>query len=323
MDSHFKVKKITELQKTDDNTFIPKSDLSFVTNDDKLIQFDYVAKENDDQVVVKAGTHTIESNFGELKLKPTSFLEETSLDEYINTKDISGKIDKFFGKIAIYEKYGIFPKRGILLYGPPGAGKSFVISKVCREYTKRNDTVVIIWDTASIRASGVLSLLRMLKYDDAVKRMILVVEDIGGVEVDVNPQKFVESSLLTLLDNSTKSFKIPTLIIATTNFPQHLLDNLTNRPQRFDDLIEVKRPSADFRARFLDFFSKGSAPEHIKELIVQKKYDVFSVAHIKEIIIRSEIYELPYEVALEQVYGQTQKVAKEFKSDGSDRMGIG
>ncbi len=322
MDSHFKLKKITPLCDIDDNTIIPKSDLSFVTNTDKLIQLEYIAKEDDDQIGVKPGIHTIESQFGELKLLPSSFLEESCLDEYVNTKDISEKIEKFFGKVAIYAKYGIFPKRGMLLYGPPGAGKSFVIGKVCREYTKNNDTVVLVWDTAAIRASSILSLLRMLKYDEAVKRMILVVEDIGGVEVDVNPQKFVESSLLTLLDNSTKSFKIPTLIIATTNFPQHLLENLTNRPQRFDDLIEVKRPSSEFRAKFLDFFSKGSVPAEIKEIIVQRKYDVFSVAHIKEIIIRSEIYELPYELALEQVYKQTQKVAKEFKDDDAGRMGI-
>jgi ATP-dependent 26S proteasome regulatory subunit len=315
--SYFKFKSKTDLRDSNETTKLDESDFSLVTSDDSFIQFEYVEGDEDTSVkkyAVKSGLYTITVQNQQMVLKDAVFSEDRLLNEYVVTKDITDKINTFFDKVSVYKQYGIFPKRGILLYGSPGAGKSVAISKICNEYAKQEDTIVVIWPSDKLEAKHVKDFLKSFDYDThKVKKIILVIEDLGGVEQSGNVRAS-ESSLLSLLDNVDGTFSIPTMIVATTNFPESFLENLTDRPQRFDDVMEVKRPSAAFRSKFLEFFSQGAASESALALIQEKKYDVFSVAHIKEIVIRSAIYNIDLSQAIEQVLAQSSKSKKGFSN---------
>jgi ATP-dependent 26S proteasome regulatory subunit len=228
----------------------------------------------------------------------------------------------FFRKLDIYRKHGIeVPKRGILLYGPPGSGKTTVINTVAERYSEDGKTAVIIWPTDKFEAFSVKDFIKTFNYVN-VDKIILVVEDIGGTEMDQTRMRS-DSSLLSLLDNQEKTFKIPVLILATTNFPEVFLGNLTNRPQRFDDKIEVGLPPAESRSELLKFFSKEEAPsDEALKYIQDKACSDFSPAHIKECIIRSAIYEKPLLETIKEVVKEIEKYKKAFSNQKSVGMGM-
>lgn len=322
---HFRVKSVMDMKLAKVGDVVKESDYSLYSSDDKFIQFEYVESEEEaPPYPVKPGIFSIEKDANGFLLKASSFVKDRILEEYVHTKEITDKIDKFFSRLHIYKNFGIeVPKRGMLFYGPPGTGKSLAISKVCDSYALRKDTTVVIWHTDKFEPSEVKSFIRRFSYTHGASKFILVAEDIGGAEVEMEGRRMrSDSSLLSLLDNVEKTFTVPTLILATTNFPQNMLGNLTNRPQRFDDKIEVKPPAAEFRARFLEFFSQGDAPKEVQKLIMQKKYEDFSVSHIKEIVIRAGIYEMTYVDAMEQILTEVKIAIANFEQM-KKQMGLG
>lgn len=269
---------------------LSESDFASLTPDGQFVQMKYIEEALVKPFIIKHGLFTIQKKGGEFYLKPTEFIEDRILDTFVHTEDISNKINCFFNKLDIYKKYGFeVPKRAILLYGPAGTGKSTLINKVSKQYLKDESVAVIIWPTDKYEAYEVKDFLKTFDYKD-IKKLIFIIEDIGGVEVDAVRMKS-DSSLLSLLDNQEKTFKIPTLILATTNFPANFLGNLTNRPQRFDDKIEVDYPPKEYRVKLLEFFLEKPLDDEVRSIIESIKCKDFTPAHIKEIVIRSEIYD--------------------------------
>jgi AAA+ superfamily predicted ATPase len=305
---------------------IEESDFSLFTADDKFIQWQFVDEDETSITTypIKSGIFTIGTQGQMLVLKQSGFTRQAILEEYTSTKDITSKIDTFFNKLDVYKRYGMFPKRAMLLYGSAGCGKSQTISKICSEYSQNQDTAIVIWPSDKFEARIVKDFIKRFDYEtNGIKKLFLIIEDLGGVENADGGRRYSESSLLSLLDNVEKTFTIPTMIIATTNYPENFLENLTNRPQRFDDVMEVKRPSADFRAKFLEFFSQGVATDSAKSMIKDRKFDTFSVAHVKEVVIRSALYDITMEDAMNQLLVQSTKATKGFTNASARGIGIG
>jgi ATP-dependent 26S proteasome regulatory subunit len=204
------------------------------------------------------------------------------------------------------------------MYGPPGGGKTTAISKVCKRYLADNKTACIIWNTDKFESYEVKDLISTLAYKD-LDRLILIAEDLGGVEVE-GRDRASDSSLLSILDNKEKTFNIPTLILSTTNYPENFMENLTNRPERFDDKIEVKYPDASSRVELLKFFLKSETLEtNIETFIKSTKCDKFTPAHIKQSVIRMATKKKTMLDALTSVYNDIERYNKGFK----DKRGMG
>lgn len=318
---NFVVKEITNIKEIKKGDIIPESDYSLYRGDDQFVQFEYVnEEEEEEEVIVKPGLWAVEKSMQGLYLKKTGFIQERILEDYIYTESICEKINKFFEKIDVYKRRGRFPKRGMLLYGPPGTGKSLILSKLAEEYKTRNDTAVVIWHTDKFEAHSIKSFIGSFKYTEEVKHLLLIAEDIGGIEFEGAGKMRSDSSLLSLLDNVEKTFTIPTMILATTNYPENFLENLVDRPQRFDHVEEVKRPVAEFRAKFLQFFAEGeeeyglSISEEDLNEIKKKTYEHFSIAHIQEIIDRVLLYDLTVIEAIKQLQKQSKKAKNQFEN---------
>lgn len=247
--------------------------------------------------------------YGDAKLIDIEFDESPFFNSSSTTTDVISKINHFFTKLHVYKKHKIsVPKRSILLYGPSGSGKTSVIQEICKSYLKDGKTAVILWGTNDVDASVVKDLFRDITYV-GVDRLIFIMEDLGGTE---NPNRDVESdaALLSLLDNKEKAFKIPTLIISTTNYPEMLFENIANRPGRFDHKIEAGYPKPKDRSALLKFLSQDTVSQEILDSIEHKDYDQFTPAHLNELVFRVELYDITYEVAIEQIASEI----KEFKS---------
>jgi len=312
---YFKVKAKNKISEMNIGDVINESDFSTLTPDGNFVQLEYI--EYDEKAIqqyeVTPGIWVINSSQAKgMFLESTSFINDKILEEFVHTKHITDKIDLFFSKIDVYYEMGFeVPKRAALLYGPPGTGKSTSITKITEQYGNDGKTAVIVWPTFKYEAQHVKDFIKSFSYKN-VERLIMIVEDIGGIEAE-NVKVRSDSSLLSLLDNQEKTFTIPVFIIATTNHPEIFLGNLTNRPNRFDDKIEVPYPDEEFRAALFKFFTKDTATEGELELIKSNRGSRFSPAHIREIVIRAKIYDKTYEQVFIEMVNEIETFENEFQ----------
>lgn len=317
---HFKVSSITNLDEVKVGDVINESDYSCISNAGKFVQLAYHSDEEISQkTIVKPGVWAIKANMQVgMFLEKTVFVKDKILEQYIQTNDIVEKVTRFFSKLEVYKEMGIeVPKRGALLYGPPGSGKSAILMKTSEIMTIDNKTAVIIWPTSAFEPYKVKEFIKSFQYD-GVERLILQMEDLGGVEIS-EARLPSDPALLALLDNQEKTFTIPTMIIATTNFPNIFMENLVNRSGRFDDKIEVGMPSAEVRRELLKFFSNDRATEEELVLIASKDCKDFPPAHIKEVYIRHRLYDISITEAIKQI----QSEIKTYKDNFEKRHNLG
>lgn len=329
VEGHFTIKSKLKLDQLPVGFKLPESDYSTLTPDGNFVQLEYHEPErakNIKEYDVKPGIWVMShSQMQGMFLVETSFVQDSILEEFVHTKHINEKIDLFFKNVQVYYDLGFeVPKRGMLLYGPAGTGKSTAISKAVRRYDD-GKTAIVVWPTSKYEAQIVKDFVKTFNYV-GVERLILIVEDIGGVEVENAPRGMKsDSSLLSLLDNQEKTFKIPVFIIATTNHPEMFLANLTNRPNRFDDKIEVGFPESEFRVALLKFFSNKdkirAATEEDLDFIASDKTEKFSPAHIREIVIKGMIYSKTYADVMKEMIKEIKTFENDFQK-APNRMGF-
>jgi transitional endoplasmic reticulum ATPase len=152
----------------------------------------------------------------------------------------------------LYEKYKIQLPNGILLYGPPGCGKTFIAKKLSEEI---NYTFVEVKpsDLASIYVHGTQQkIAELFKKAKEQAPSILFFDEIDAMipsrQNDLSHHYSSEvNEFLTQLNECGKNNIV---VIATTNRPDRI-DPAALRTGRFDKLIYV--PPPDFQARMALF----------------------------------------------------------------------
>lgn len=322
MSGKFKVKKITDLNTVEVNAELPESDYSTLTADGRFVQLEY-CEDNKDPTLFKVvpGIFTIMKSMAGFHLEKTTFTSDSILEEFVNTKEIEDKADCFFRNVDKYKDLGFdVATRKMLIYGPPGSGKSTAIAKVANKYNNLGETAVVIFQTEKFEAYEVKDFIKTFEYT-GVSRLILIMEDVGGMEME-EVRRGADAGLLSLLDNNEKTLKISTLVIATTNFPEALMGALTNRPGRFDDKIKASYPTKDARIKLMQFFAKRELTEAESLALSNKQANDLSPAHLKEALVRSVIHEKTLEAALKEVVTEIAEYNKAFKEAGKN-LGFG
>lgn len=317
MAGKFKVKAITDLDNVEVGQELQESDYSTLTSKSKFVQLEYVEEKDKEPTPFKVppGIYTIMNNMTGFYLEKTKFTSDSILEEFVNTKEIEEKADCFFRNVHKYKDLGFdVATRKMLIYGPPGSGKSTAIAKVANKYFDMGKTAIVIYPTEKYEAYQVKDFIKTFHYD-GVERLILIMEDVGGVEME-EVRRGADAGLLSLLDNNEKTLKISTLVIATTNFPEVLMGSLTNRPGRFDDKIKAGYPPAAARVKLMEFFAKREMATNEQGLLTAKSADSLSPAHLKEALVRSVIHEKSLEIALKEVIQEIQDYQKAFKDRG-------
>ena len=319
--SHFKLKTVTtfhelrEHNRKGKDLIIGESDLCF-QDDECIYQFEYINEDKEGAIKIKPGLFSLtETNAG---LIPSSIdmKSQRILKSVTNTKKIVAEADSFFNNLHVYDELGEQKARKLLLYSDPGLGKTSTIREYCLQATKQDEgTVVLVWPTTNIEAYQVLDFLsKYVEYEKECTRLILVMEDIGGGEREGHGgSRSVDSALLDILDGINLTFKLPTLIIATTNYPQNLLSALADRPGRFDLMMKLDHPSKDERVEIVEFIARRELTEDEKKAVRKDKADDFSIAHWKEVVIRSAIHQKTLSQCIEELIDHKAKFSNNFE----------
>lgn len=229
-----------------------------------------------------------------------------------NSNEVVSEIQKFWERESYFKEYELTYKRGIILYGPPGSGKSCTLQLIIADVIERKGVVVKFSDPYTF-----IQGMRVLRQIQPNTPVVAIMEDIDSLLDD-----FSETEVLNILDGIDKIEKI--VFLATTNYPNKLGHRIMNRPSRFDKRFRIGFPSENSRRIYLNSIIGN---EKIDSLNIDlekwvKDTDEFSVAHLKELFIAVVILGNDYEDAIETLKSMKNSVKdsdyKEFVGFGGD-----
>jgi len=220
-----------------------------------------------------AGIYQIHRDMsGEMFFKNMSSMTDdlVELPSFVGSTIIS-EIEQFWSEDvkSRYAKYGMVYKRGILLWGLPGTGKTSIVSKVI-EKEVNNGSIVFFCPSPSLLTEAV-DIIRSIEKQE--RRILVIFEELDKLlERD-------EGSFLSLLDGEMQIQNV--LYIATTNYLDRIPPRIRNRPSRFALVIEVPTPDANARREFL----KAKVKDEIDVEYWVRQTEGFTIDHIKDLII--------------------------------------
>lgn len=228
---------------------------------------------------IRCGIHFFDEEQG---VKPI-ILEEEKFFETETSQYMNKLFNNFFEKSQDISSKFKKNKRAYLLHSDPGMGKSALIRHFCRQTLKQEGTAVIqVGGDVNFQK---LTTIFLEPYAEGVKKLVIIIEDFGRRDY-ANNTSIYNPSCLNFLDGVSGLFKVPTLIICTTNFIEHLGPQLTNRPGRFNKIIRVMPPSDNEVFALIEEISGISLQQHQKEAFSGKN---MTPDHVIEALIRHEI----------------------------------
>jgi len=235
-------------------------------------------------------------------LRPIDLREDTIVPLKGVQNKIIEDINSFIDSKEVYDRLGITYKRGLLLHGQQGTGKTTVIRRAIRELNK---------DVIAIFTRNPLDddMLDKLKEDDRLK--IIVLEEITGYI-----KRMGTSELLEFLDGENALSNC--IFIATTNYPDQIEANIIDRPSRFDSLYRVDLPDKEDRRLMLEHYLNREVTD-----TEVSATDGYSIAHIKEAALQMLIHGESLEQTKKRMDARTEATTKGDFSKQSGKQSAG
>jgi len=191
-----------------------------------------------------------------------------------------------FAERELYNQYKVPLPNGILLYGPPGCGKTFIARKLS-EQVSFNFMEIKPSGLGSIYVHGSqLEIKRIFEEAENKKPSILFLDEIEALvpnrsSSDVSYHYKAEvSEFLAQLDQCHKK---GILVVGATNYIKNI-DNAVLRPGRFDKKIFVGPPDLEARIEAFKITMEGRPQENIKWLYLAEMTEYYTFAEIEHII---------------------------------------
>jgi transitional endoplasmic reticulum ATPase len=205
-----------------------------------------------------------------------------------------------------FERLGIRPAKGFLLFGPPGTGKTMLAKAVAREAeanfiaTKSSD-LLSKWYGESER-----QISRLFQRARQVAPTVIFIDEIdslapsrgGGLGEPAVTERVV-NTLLAEMDGLEELRGV--VVIAASNRPA-LLDPALLRPGRFGDLIYVPVPERDGRLHILKIHTRNMPLGDDVDLeAVASRTEGYTGADLENVVRRAGLQALRDNLDVEQV----------------------
>lgn len=182
------------------------------------------------------------------------------------------EFQKFWQTKDLFSSYKLIHKRGFLLWGPPGSGKTSIINLMSHILIETYNGIILLVDNPNVG----FECINMIRAIEPNRKLVVIFEDIDSIIM-----KYGETDLLSLLDGEIQFDSV--VFVATTNYPEKLDSRITNRPSRFDTIKYIDMPTIESRAIYIRRLVPDIADAELQYLL--DRTNGYSIAHVKELII--------------------------------------
>tara|TARA_R110002074_G_scaffold402324_1_gene606975 strand:- start:23796 stop:24629 length:834 start_codon:yes stop_codon:yes gene_type:complete len=193
-------------------------------------------------------------------------------------KEIIQEIQMFWEAKDKYTKMDLPYRRGVLMHGVPGTGKSGIVRIICDSVIADDGLVIIVKDASDLHVW-----LPILNKQEIDRNVVVVLEDIEQIV------RYDEQSFLQILDG-IDNYRPGLVFIGTTNHIEEMNSRIY-RPSRFDLLIKVQEPSEEIRIQYVKALCERYNSEYRADIVEASAG--MSFAHVKEMVVSSLLYEKP------------------------------
>lgn len=198
-------------------------------------------------------------------------------------QDLYRDLAAFFEAQPIYERAGIAWKRGVVLIGPPGNGKTHAVKALINALGK---PCLYVKSFSSQHADDHHNIRSVFTQARETAPCILVLEDLDSLITEHN-----RSFFLNELDGFAANTGVVT--IASTNYPERLDQAILARPSRFDRKYHFGLPGQAERLEYLQLWSASledaMRPGAATMARVAADTEGFSFAYLKELLVASTV----------------------------------
>lgn len=219
-------------------------------------------------------------------------IEGASWDDVILEEEMKERlihdVQSFFDTRHVYQASKVAWKRGVILHGVPGNGKTVSVKALINSLAQREDSIPALYVKSLDSCQGPkYSIQLIFQHARAMAPCLLVFEDLDSL---VTPK--TRSYFLNEIDGLESNDGI--LMIGSTNYLERLDAAITKRPSRFDRKYHFKLPEEGARLAYAQYWCKkfvgqGEMVDFPEGLcpVIAKITDGFSFAYMKELFVAS------------------------------------
>lgn len=216
-------------------------------------------------------------------------VQKANWDDVILKEDFKKNLQKdvfgFFTSEELYKKLGIPWKRGLIMYGPPGNGKTISLKAIMKSCGEKDYAPLYVKSFQSFMGEE-WSMAQVFNKARQLAPCVLVLEDLDSLINDRN-----RSFFLNQLDGLSGNDGL--FLIATTNHFDRLDPGLSTRPSRFDRKYLFDDPDLEERTLYVQYWQNKlkdneeiSFPDSLVKEVAEST-SLFSFAYLKEVFVSS------------------------------------
>lgn len=210
-------------------------------------------------------------------------IQSATFENLILANDLKEQIQQdlrgFLESKEMYARHHIPWKRGILLLGPPGNGKTHTVKALINWLQV---PCIYVRSLEQERGTPQASLSKLFEHAREVAPCVMILEDLDALVNDKTRSYFLNE-----LDGFSANEGI--VVIASTNHPDKLDPAILDRPSRFDRKYTFELPEFQERQTYLrmmtaEFGQEMALSEEDISAIANETTD-YSFAYLKELIL--------------------------------------